>query len=1117
MLWYLLYPVRGTTDPPRLPSENPVRRAFYRHGTITARHWLLSMLVSVTIGVILTYPVVFMSDFPSNGISGLPHHVWTGSTSLESQHDKQPDVEMRQVWIHGTYMEALNKPTLKEALLLQNALLGDASAISRNFRDYPEGAGWGYHSPLMYWNNSLPLIEADTNILQTVNDHAQEMSFLNFTIRPLSVFAGKSYRNSKLVSADALVITLINRHNDSLGLQWQENIVKLASQPSKSWTHSGDDEIGQSRVFEYRFQPLSFRQNSALAAAYGIMLLYVAVSLRRLKAFRSRFGLVVTAITQMTTSILASFTICGLLKINLAQIPQEAYPFVVLTIGLENIFRLINAVLAYPPEMVTTQRIANGLGDIGHSSLASAAQNLVILWILSLVVSPGVSAFCAFAAVALLFDYFFLITFFVAVLNVDIQRLELQDSITRSRSPDPKAKKMTKATGSDSPDRPSWIDAIIRGRVPFSTRIAGSAVTITFVLALNWHFSENSIADLRSQSWAAITSKHNLPSTEFDGTSPPPMNQTRHPSNWLRSQDYGNAAHFMNIVKPGAYSFTARVFDPLIIVLAGADRSGVPLDKDTWLSAIRNLAIHNFYPFALAVVFVVAFVTVLMNFLLWNAGAEKEELESAGPEPQLVSSTSIKTSHALDIFKMFGDGAGNLLSVGLDRTLSATLLNAATSTHRLIDMRCRNVCKPGPEDSLSINWPISECYMFGKEIGIICGDGQLMVHDLDQGQFVNPWKTLNFDQAYPPLLVHAISSVSPQSLMVVLPEGVLIELEVKGPHRIEQRITDENDELVSVCAIPSASEKPDIVGLTSSGKLVRATWNTPSKSWHCSSNEIGGLEPRTSGRMALGAVLQAVPKLGMVMLCYANEIMIIHNSSLKTIGKIAMSNARSGSVRVLHSYTTRCQVCGSVAVTQLSIVFTDANSGECVMLSHVAASDDEVEEPGHICLTSPAESCTHLTSLQHHEHRLRSPGAWEGTTANAIAGVRRRPVEAARVCSSIAKNGPGSSLRQRRAARSRDDSDAESEEWEAYVYLPNGELHTTPLAVPSDNDGQLYVAEPGPACRAGPASVAVALGNTIHIVKMCRELAKESGVSGLKRSGSAAVQSRKRNNGRKSL
>jgi hypothetical protein len=35
-------------------------------------------------------------------------------------------------------------------------------------------------------------------------------------------------------------------------------------------------------------------------------------------------------------SIFASFSICGALKIDLAMMPQEAYPFVVLVIGLEN-------------------------------------------------------------------------------------------------------------------------------------------------------------------------------------------------------------------------------------------------------------------------------------------------------------------------------------------------------------------------------------------------------------------------------------------------------------------------------------------------------------------------------------------------------------------------------------------------------------------------------------------------------------------------------------------------------------------------------------------------------------------------------------------------------------
>jgi hypothetical protein len=54
-----------------------------------------------------------------------------------------------------------------------------------------------------------------------------------------------------------------------------------------------------------------------------------------LKAFHSRFGLVVTAITQIATSIVASITICGVLKINLATIPKNAYPFIVLIIGIE--------------------------------------------------------------------------------------------------------------------------------------------------------------------------------------------------------------------------------------------------------------------------------------------------------------------------------------------------------------------------------------------------------------------------------------------------------------------------------------------------------------------------------------------------------------------------------------------------------------------------------------------------------------------------------------------------------------------------------------------------------------------------------------------------------------
>ena len=144
-------------------------------------------------------------------------------------------------------------------------------------------------------------------------------------------------------------------------------------------------------------------------------------------------------------------------------------------------FRLVNAVLAYPPESPAIHRIAGALGDVGHLALASACQNFFILRVLSRVVSPGVASFCTFAAVALIFDFFFHLTFFVAVLSVDVRRMELQDSIDRVNL-------ARRNNGIPRAGRQSWIEALLQGRLPISSRLAGSAVSICFVLVMNMHF-----------------------------------------------------------------------------------------------------------------------------------------------------------------------------------------------------------------------------------------------------------------------------------------------------------------------------------------------------------------------------------------------------------------------------------------------------------------------------------------------------------------------------------------------------------------------------------------------------------------------------------------------------
>lgn len=351
------------------------------------------MLVAVAIAMGFSYPSIFLAENSAAGHAAYPHQAWTMAKQIEDE-NTTIDVELRQIWIHGSYMKALDKKVLRRALKVQQSLLvddvlGDAiPALSHSLRSGT--LDWGYHSPLMYWNSSAQILEADLDVLKTINTQKPGYSSLNVALRPASVLAGKRFSRSQLLAADALVITLMNQYEDDAGSKWQEKMKHLTQGACQDCAlFPPDGHVTSHRVYEFSFTPLSLKEHLALGFAYGCMAVYVLVSFRRMKAFHSRFGLVVTAITQMTCSILASFTICGILKINLSTIPQNAYPFVVLVLGVENMFRLINAVLAYPPTMATELRIANALGDIGPLSVAAAAQNLAILSLLSMVVSPG--------------------------------------------------------------------------------------------------------------------------------------------------------------------------------------------------------------------------------------------------------------------------------------------------------------------------------------------------------------------------------------------------------------------------------------------------------------------------------------------------------------------------------------------------------------------------------------------------------------------------------------------------------------------------------------------------------------------------------------------------------
>ena len=1080
MLWYIIYALglRSTSNPPTLSGNHPIRRAFYRHGRTTAQHWLVAMLVSVAIAMGFSYPTLFLSESPTAGMGAFPHHVWTTAKPFEGD-TSHTDVEMRQVWVHGSYMKALEKDVLKDALNIQQKLVGGEKlttifpGLSEKLRS--STLSWGYHSPLMYWNNSHNMIDADEDILATVNDQARTSSLLDVSLRPASVFAGKKFDRRRLTAADALVITLMNKADVGVGDDWKARMASLASGLCVNCTiFPHDGHVTRSRVYEFSFKPLSKGEHILFGFAYGCMVLYVTLSLRKMRAFHSRFGLVVTAITQMTCSILAAFTICGILKINLSMIPQNAYPFVVLVIGLENMFRLINAVLAYPATMVTELRVANALGDVGPVSVLTAAQNVLILSILARLVSPGVAAFCAFACIATLFDVFFLLTFFVAVLNVDIRRFELQDALARAN------RSRHRRKPSPNPHHQSWLDALVHGRLPVSTRMAGTAVTTTFILALNYHFFEHQ-GKATSLSELLRLLKNGPPTmSEFDTFAPPPINASLTPGQWMRMQDFDTAREVMRLAKPGADSFIVRVFAPLIVVLAGSDRTDMDVEE-AWTTVLRNFAIFNFYPVTVAIVFIVAFVAVLMNFLLYTDHVDSLFGNDQNEDEEALSLRTVDMLHRLDIIMLAGNDQGHFMSVSLDRTIVIGKYDRIQQSHTIVQL---------PSSSLAaISWPIHSIAIdgTGEWTACHCADDQVWLHKTSNGGLAG--RILRYPDDNPPILFRFTRLPCPDGsklhFIVLTSGGRLAVMDVETGQESSMRM--EHAPLLGAKILETSSQGRRLLAVTDRATIHAYGWSDGA--WmEISVSDLGLslLHGRLSGVVRVD--LHPDWSEDILIVSTSRSISFVDSQSLLVLSKFESTEGGDAFEDVVLGPLVQCHTCSGPALRSISAVCSEQSRSGANTITMLVP--DSADEQPSICIRKGSELCQSLESVQRYTQNVPKAGAWSAVSSQVVLGLRKTVAE------STANTGNGglkasSNLRQRRHARFNTQPEARQDTWEAYSISCDGEMETIDASPSDEDDGQshkqaLYVTTPGPAVALDAQSVAVGFGNTVKVIRSSR-------------------------------
>lgn len=138
----------------------------------------------------------------------------------------------------------------------------------------------------------------------------------------------------------------------------------------------------------------------------------------------TKFGLGTVGILVVIGSLGAAIGLTFYGNNKLTMISAEVVPFLILAIGVDNMF-LISRAEREIPKYVTDvrERIAFALKDIGPSIFAAAVCESLAFFIGMLTDVPALQNFCLVAGLAVTVDFVLQMTVFVGALALDVKRI----------------------------------------------------------------------------------------------------------------------------------------------------------------------------------------------------------------------------------------------------------------------------------------------------------------------------------------------------------------------------------------------------------------------------------------------------------------------------------------------------------------------------------------------------------------------------------------------------------------------------------------------------------------------------------------------------------------------
>ena len=171
--------------------------------------------------------------------------------------------------------------------------------------------------------------------------------------------------------------------------------------------------------------------------SYLVMFVYASVAFGRFRSWNlrrmiidSKFGLGICGILIVIFSVSTAVGLFSLTGKKITLIIAEVIPFLVLAVGVDNIFILCHEYARRQDlgeDESVEERVAKTLGKMGPSILLSSLSETVAFSLGTLVTMPAVSSFAIVASIAIFVDFILQVTCFVSCMALDARRTEVKN------------------------------------------------------------------------------------------------------------------------------------------------------------------------------------------------------------------------------------------------------------------------------------------------------------------------------------------------------------------------------------------------------------------------------------------------------------------------------------------------------------------------------------------------------------------------------------------------------------------------------------------------------------------------------------------------------------------